>query len=188
MFYNYHKWPDEKLMRYLQRGHEQAFNELYKRYGTKLYSYFWRTLAQDKEVAEDFTQQLFLKLIEQKATYDTHRKFASWLFTIAANMVKNEYRRRSRQTKNSQRYRPDFLTNDQWQEALDQPFWRKKLDAALNELAEKHRQVFLLRYQQEMTIKEISEIVGCPEGTVKSRLYHAVKYLSKELAHCQYWR
>lgn len=173
-------------MRHLQRGKERAFDELYKRYGSKLYAYFWRQLGQNKEVAKDFTQQLFLKLIEQKAVYDPERKFSAWLFTIAGNMVKNEYRRRSRHSANNGAYRPEEVyTNDRWLRQLDQPFWRTQLDRALQGLAAKHREVFLLRYQQEMSIREISVVVNCPEGTVKSRLHYAIRYLSEQLDRCR---
>ncbi len=174
-------------MRQVQKGREEAFNVLYERYGTKLYTYFWRALAQEKEVVEDFTQQLFLKLIERRASYDARRTFSAWLFTIAANMVKNEYRRRSRLTKNASRYSQEdtrFETPSLSQ--LDTEYHQAQLNKAMNQLAEKHRQVFLLRYQEEMSVKAISEVVGCPEGTVKSRLYYALKYLAKELENIRY--
>ena len=174
-------------MHALQAGKESAFNELYSRYGDKLYAYFWRALAQEKEVAEDFTQQLFLKLIEKKETYDPARKFSTWLFTLAANMVKNEYRRRSRAAKHQARMNFSFEAEQDWLARMDDAFWQQRLDSALAELAEKHRQVFLLRYQQELTIKEISGIVGCPEGTVKSRLHYAIQYLAKQLDKCKSW-
>lgn len=174
-------------MRQIQKGREEAFNVLYERYGTKLYTYFWRALAQEKEVAEDFTQQLFLKLIEQRASYDARRTFSTWLYTIASNMVKNEYRRRSRLTKNVSRY---FQEDTHFEipslSQLDTEYHQAQLNKAMNQLAEKHRQVFLLRYQEEMSVKAISEVVGCPEGTVKSRLFYAVKYLAKELENIRY--
>ena len=174
-------------MRQVQKGHETAFNELYQRYGTKLYTYFWRALAQEKEVAEDFTQQLFLKLIERRASYDVRRTFSAWLFTIAANMVKNEYRRRSRLAKNTLRYSmqdTDFETPSLGQ--LDSEYKQAQLNKAMNQLGEKHRQVFLLRYQEEMSIKAISEVIDCPEGTVKSRLFYAVKYLAQQLENIRH--
>ena len=173
-------------MRYLQGGDEGAFNELYERYGAKVYTYFWRSLAQDREVAEDFSQQLFLKLLEKREVYDSTRKFSSWLFAIAANMIKNEYRRLERLNKNQQRYSVEMPTTVFTTTYLDQPFWRQQLEKALNELTEKHRQVFLLRYEQEMSIEDISQVVGCPTGTVKSRLHYAIRYLASQLERCRH--
>ncbi|MEL7222946.1 MAG: sigma-70 family RNA polymerase sigma factor [Bacteroidota bacterium] len=172
---------DEYLMRRMQQGDEAAFNVLYERFGAKIHAYFWRMLWQDEVLAEDFTQQLFLKLIENKTAYDAQRKFSTWLFTLAANMVKNEYRRNERLTKNKLKVSFDQETTDHWQFHLDNEFWKTSLQTALQQLDLKHRQCFLLRYQDELSIKEISEIVACPEGTVKSRLYYATKYLAKQL-------
>lgn len=172
-------------MRYLQSGDERAFNVLYERYSTKVYAYFYRALAHKREVAEDFTQQLFLKLLEKQELYDADRKFSSWLFTIAANMLKNEYRRRDRQQKNSVQFRFEDEVAQFSIHQLDQPFWRQQLEVALENLAEKHRQVFLLRYQQEMSIEDISQVVGCPQGTVKSRLHYAIRHLARQLERCR---
>ena len=172
-------------MRYLQGGDERAFNVLYQRYRTKVYAYFYRALAQNQEVAEDFTQQLILKLLEKQELYDTERKFSSWLFTIAANMIKNEYRRRDRQQKSSVQFRFEEEVAQFSIHQLDQPFWRQQLEVALENLAEKHRQVFLLRYQQEMSIEDISQVVGCPQGTVKSRLHYAIRHLARQLERCR---
>ena len=172
-------------MRYLPGGDERAFNVLYKRYSTKVHAYFWRALGQNREVAEDFTQQLFLRLLEKQELYDTSRMFSSWLFTIGANMIKNEYRRRDRLQKNSLRYSFEEQVAQLPMSQLDQPFWRQQLEIALGELAEKHRQVFLLRYQQEMSIEDISQVVDCPPGTVKSRLHYAIRYLASKLERCR---
>lgn len=174
-------------MRSLQKGSEGAFNELYERYAAKLYAYFWRALAQEKEVAEDFTQQLFLKLIEKKTSYDLDRTFSTWLYTLAANMVKNEYRRRGRQAKHQTRINFSPGNEEDWIARIDDVFWQERLETALAGLAEKHRQVFLLRYQQELSIRDISGIVGCPEGTVKSRLHYAIQYLARQLDKCKSW-
>lgn len=170
-------------MRRVQKGNETAFNVLYERYGTRLYSYFWRALAQEKETAEDFTQQLFLKLIENRTAFDPQKTFAAWLFTIAANMVKNEYRRRNRLAKNKKNVLVPASPHSEeaWLHQLDDDYKQRKLAQAIQRLTLKHRQVFLLRYQEELSIKEISEIIDCPEGTVKSRLYYAIKYLSEQL-------
>jgi RNA polymerase sigma-70 factor (ECF subfamily) len=165
----------------MQQGDEQAFNVIYERYGAKLYAYFWRMLWQDEAMSEDFTQQLFLKLIENKASYDVSRNFSTWLFTIAANMVKNEYRRKERLAKNNIKTNHPLKTTDHWEYPLDNEFWKSILQQALQQLDEKHRHCFLLRHQEEKSIREISKIIGCPEGTVKSRLYYATKYLAKQL-------
>ena len=173
--------PDAQLMVRLQNGDTAAFDALYQRYGARLYAYFWRALAQDKEKAQDFTQQLFLQVIENQQRYDATRKFSTWLFTLAANLVKNEYRRMERLQRNQKKFvhsRPTVYSQTQ---NLDQPYWNEQLQKALQQLSPDHRQCFLLRHQEDKRIPEISAILGIPAGTVKSRLYYATRYLASQL-------
>lgn len=173
---------DEALMKHLQSGNEAAFNALYHRYSAKLHGFFWRMLNKDKVVAEDFTQQLFMKIIEHKGRFDSNQKFSTWAYTIASNMVKNEYRRRERQSKRvvmAKNWQRDQSLN--FLKDMDADIWKNRLQKAINNLEEKHQQCFILRHQQGLSIKEISEITQCPEGTVKSRLHYALKSLSGQL-------
>jgi len=170
---------DEQLMKRLQLGNEAAFNALYHRYSSKLYGFFWRMLNKDKVAAEDFTQQLFMKIIENKSRFDSNHKFSTWVYTIASNLVKNEYRRRERQSKR-------VVMAKHWQkdnsldfiENMDAKIWSNRLQKSIENLDEKHRQCFILKHQEGLSIKDISKIIQCPEGTVKSRLHYALKHLS----------
>jgi RNA polymerase sigma-70 factor (ECF subfamily) len=179
----YTQKTDESLMTLLQKGDEQAFNALYSRYGQRLYRYFYRMLGQDEEQASDFTQELFMKIIEQPEAFDAKRRFATWFYTVAANMVKNEYRRRGRKPK-LQPLPDEGLpqsNTEQLLAKLDAPIQRQSLELAVQKLSPKHRECFLLRYQEELSVQQISEIIGCPEGTVKSRLHYAMRTLGKQL-------
>ena len=88
---------DEQLMQRMQQGQESAFNALYDRYSQRMYRYFYRMLGQSAEMAHDFTQELFLKIIEQPEAFDTGRRFSTWFYAVAGNLVKNEYRRKAKQ-------------------------------------------------------------------------------------------
>src|SRR5690606_3276565 len=76
----------------MANGKEKAFNEIYNRYSKPLFLFFYRRLYQENNKAQDFLQDLFLKLIEKAATFDSSKKFSTWIYTIAYNMCKNEYR------------------------------------------------------------------------------------------------
>lgn len=170
---------DEELMRMLQRGQQRAFDELYHRYSQVMFAFFWRKLNENQALAEDFTQQLFLKLVEKVQMFDPTRSLRTWLYTLAGNMVKNEYRRRSRHRPEMLDQLPEPILNTQHILAhLDQQFWQTQLQHALAQLDPKHRRCFELRYLEELSIKEISVLVQCPEGTVKSRLFYAIKKLA----------
>lgn len=84
---------DERLMELVRKGDEPAFAALYDRYQGRLMSYFHRMLWKDRERAQDFVQELFTKLAQRPESYDPSRPFSTWLFSVANNLCKNEYRR-----------------------------------------------------------------------------------------------
>jgi len=173
---------DEQLMAHLQEGNESAFNELYSRYGNRMYGYFYRMLYQDKELAADFTQNLFLKIFEKAKSYNSDYNFSTWIYTIASNMCKNEYRRQSKPIPIRYLQQRLFeIIQPKGPRNVDQEIFRKHLQNALNELDDKQKQCFALRFQEDLSVKEISEIMDCPEGTIKSRLHYTLKKLSEKL-------
>lgn len=181
----YQDQSDESLMARVGKGDERALDELYQRYSGKLLHYFFRMLNYDEARAQDLLQDLFIKLIEKPHLFDARRKFSTWLFAIASNMIKNEYR--SRQVRRIMTYPEDLgrlevaedrLSGQEW---LDLQQFGNCLEAELQQLSETHREVFILRYQQDLSIKEIAEVMTCSEGTVKSRLFYALRKLAKEL-------
>jgi RNA polymerase sigma-70 factor (ECF subfamily) len=165
-------------MQAIQRGKSAAFDTLYARYSERMYGYFYKMLWQDEAKANDFTQELFLKIIEKPKAFNSKRTFSTWFYTLANNMCKNEYRKHHNKTKvySTIQSQTDILVLNDNQ--YDKNTFQKDLDKALNMLPEAHRACFILKYKEEKTIPEISKILNCPEGTVKSRLYHATRKLS----------
>lgn len=166
-------------MQEIARRNERAFAVLYDRYGPRMHRFFYRMLWRDAAKAEDFTQELFLKIIEKPHLFDPERNFKTWLYSLANNLCKNEYRRKPLPELSADL--PD-LWEDPLPELLDRPVFEKYLRHGIDRLSEAQRQCFVLRFQEELTIAEIAEIVQCPEGTVKSRLHHALKHLREILA------
>ncbi len=163
-----------------------AFNELYDRYSRKLLFYFYRMLGGSQQKAQDFVQDLFLKIIEKPERFDTRKNFSIWLFSVAYNQCKNEYRRISVRNDHAQKllYSNEYSDTDSAKQ-MDEKIDRRKLQEALNRELRKYdppsRHVFLLRFQENMSIKQISEITGRKEGTVKSKLFYMIKKLSENL-------
>jgi RNA polymerase sigma-70 factor (ECF subfamily) len=175
---------DEQLMQFIQQGRESAFNALYERYGQRMYRYFYRMLRQSPEKAHDFTQELFLKIIEQPEAFDISRRFSTWIYAVAGNMVKNEYRRKSKQPQ--QTVLDDsaiVIAAAHSLPDLDADVRKAYIEQAVQTLRPHHRECFLLRYQEGLSVQEISEVIGCPPGTVKSRLHYSLKKLN-ELLSC----
>ena len=188
MFSSYKNKSDEQLLSLISQGEESAFNELYDRYGKRLFQFFQRMLGNQTELSNDMTQELFIKVIENADQFDKEKNVATWLFTIARNQCKNEYRRKERLQKNNNEWLveqnsriKDSEINDFFPKQLDNALWQEQLAKAIDELPFAQKTCFILRYQEELPVKEISTILACPEGTVKSRLYHALQKLGEKL-------
>ncbi|HEY5747800.1 MAG TPA: sigma-70 family RNA polymerase sigma factor [Chryseolinea sp.] len=171
------KRTDEELMLQVQRGDDRALTALYERYGTRLLRYFYRMLWKDRERAQDFLHDLFVKVIENAARFQPERKFSTWLYSIAHNMCKNEYRKQAFRKAHGPAPSDESVENLGYAALQDQQF-KDALDSALEKLEETDKHLFTLRYEAELNLEEIAAILECPEGTVKSRLF----YLKKKLA------
>lgn len=178
---NYDGHTDEDLMRLIAQGTSGAFDVLYERYARRLLYYFYRMLGQDEEKAQDFLHDLFLKIVERPHLFSAERRFSTWVFSVAHNMCKNEYRRL--QVRRAEPVEIDELPvdNDSLPETIDRKAFAAMLDVELEELSEEHRTVFLLRYRENFSLREISDVLQCPEGTVKSRLFYALRRLATRL-------
>lgn len=172
-------------MESIQQGEAAAFDELYRRYSQRLLYFFYRMLGGDQEKAQDFLQDLFLKIIEKPGQFIAKHKFSNWIFTVAYNMCKNEYRRLSvRQVvENSANLDSVVIGNDNIniEQQIDQKIFEDQLLQELQKLNPDYQGAFLLRFQEHLSIKEISEIMKCPEGTVKSRIFHSTRKLMNRL-------
>jgi len=174
---------DEQLMMLVGQHNQRAFEELYGRYGKLMFNYFLRMLWKDKEKARDFTQELFTKVFQKPHLYDPSRPFKTWLYSIAHNMCKNEYakvevRKEAQQTLKAT---VSNTTKPVAQKDMDRKTFMEKLTGVLSQLDEVKRQTFELRFVQELSIIEISEIMSVSEGTVKSRLFYLLKELNTKL-------
>ena len=170
--------PDEELMRKVHQGSEAAFTELYTRYSASLLRYFTRMLWNNRTMAEDFLHDLFLKIIHNPLQFDASRKFSTWAYSVAHNMCKNEYRKKeNRMLLDS----PVAFDQRDLDRELDLVSANNRLALLLETLNEEDKAIFLLRYEDELSISEISQIVFMPEGTVKSRLFYLRKQLALEL-------
>lgn len=183
---------DAALMRAHQQGSEAAFEELVHRYQRSIFGYIYRML-QNKHIAEELTQEVFLALVRNADRYVDQGKFASYLFAIASNKIHKEWEHR--------RVRPKFFSLSFWSNSPegsdDEPtpletlsdekacvvsaFKRGEISEAVNDalkhLPEHYREAFVLRRFMELSYEEIAEITDCPVGTIKSRVVRAERGL-----------
>ena len=174
---------DKELMQQIVSGDHAAFSELYHRYKGRMYYYFFRMLGNSSAQANDFLQELFMKIIEKPDRYNPAFTFSTWLYSVANNMCKNEYR--SREVRKE--YHETEALNTQIdlmnEPCVDPEMLVEKVFQTLNDLGDEHRSAFLLRYREGFSIKEVAEILELPEGTVKSRLFYTKKLLAGKLEY-----
>ena len=175
---------DELLMQKMSTGDKRAFDELYNRYSGPLHAYFMRMLWKDREKAEDFLQDLFAKLIQKPEYFDPSRSFKTWVYSVANNMCKNEYKRQEVRKGTVNGLDNHYSLSDKSENVMGEvqdAFFQEAFERSLEELDQKHREAFILRHVDGLSIKEISETLNANEGTIKSRIFYAVKYLAESL-------
>lgn len=180
----YKAFTDEELMQLIAKGDGMAFEELYDRYSKPMVNYFCRMLWKDREKAQDFMQDLFTKIVNRPDQYDSSRNFKTWLYSIANNMCKNEYRKQEVRKNTVKMTHENIKVYDESPEKsrlMDAEVFNEMLDKELEELEEVQRSTFLMRFKMDLSIKEIAEIHQCSEGTVKSRIFYTLKKLSEKL-------
>ena len=175
LFNRHRKLTDNELMARVCQGSSGAFSELFDRYQQRLINYFYKMLWNDRDMAEDFTQELFTKIIRKPELFKLELNFSTWVFSIATNMCKNAYRKRAYERAYLDQLPINPTESKYIEHRLDQEIQMKELHKILDQLGEDKREIFLLRYQQELSIKEIAAIMDCTEGTVKSRLFYIRK-------------
>ncbi|HID39317.1 MAG TPA: sigma-70 family RNA polymerase sigma factor [Calditrichaeota bacterium] len=178
---------DEDLIYRFQQGDNYAFDILVKRYKDPLLNFVYRFLG-DRTEAEDIVQETFLRLFKNKHYYKEIAKFSTWIYTIAGNLAKTELRKRRRRSFFSI---SNFTGTDKDYDIPDKDVSPEKqadsvltdniIQQAVNKLSPKFKEVIVLRDIQEFSYEEISEIVGIPLGTVKSRVNRARLKLQEDL-------
>lgn len=170
-------------MSLLTHGEQSAFDEIYQRYSKPMLNFFYRLLDKDRERSEDMLHDLFLKIIERPELYDPSKSFRSWFYTLAGNMVRNEYRSRTvcNDYERAISNQPEILTEGP-EVAMDRQLFEQQLQSEIDRFDPEQKLLFQFRFVEELPVRQIAEILECPEGTVKSRLFHLTRQLAKKLS------
>lgn len=180
----YNTLTDESLMISISQGDRKAFDEIYTRYSGPLLGFFINKLWKDREKSEDFVHDIFAKIIKKPESFDPTRKFKTWLYSVANNMCKNEYKKQEVRKGTTSGLDNHYSLKDDSSNVLSEvqdSQFRDEFEVSLHALDGKHKEVFELRHVNGLSIKEIAEVLVISDGTVKSRLFYATKYLSESL-------
>lgn len=174
---------DEVLVQAVAKGDPAAFEKLVRRYHGPLFGYLDR-LLKDREKAKDFVQETFMKLLHQLRFREAPDHIPSWLYQVARNLCRDYWK--------SAGYRREKTVFEQMPEPKDRQTFvvdlcerratRLDLLALLKELPDHQRDIVILRFFHDLKLQEIADLLGCPVGTVKSRLFHALRHLRSHMA------
>lgn len=183
---NLNQLADDKLVALYSKGDNKAFDELLARYQAKIFNYIF-FIVRNQELAEDLFQETFVKAIVtiQQGRYTADGKFGAWLTRIAHNLVIDAFRQeRSENTISNDESEVDLLNdidlcddNIEMQMVNDQTLSdvRRLVDA----LPENQREVVYMRYYQDLSFKEIAEIIGVSINTALGRMRYALLNMRK---------
>lgn len=172
---------DEQMMAQAAAGSDAAFEELYRRYARRLKGFFFMQLGGNEELAADATHDVFLRAYEARSRYREGSNVSTWFFTIAYNICKNHYRSNAYEAELLASLDAEPLSDQQIEVELDAAQLDEALERVLSELPPPLHQIFSLHYQEELTVPQVAEIVGIPEGTVKSRLHKTMNIIRERL-------
>jgi len=176
---------DQDIVVWAQDGNELAFRELVRRYERPVFSLVYR-MVRDRELAEDLSQETFVKVLNAIDSYRPEHKFSSWIFKIAINAAIDHLRRRELDTL-SLDGAPDAVTPDRQEatalqvgdrtesplEELEARELGNQIERAIARLRPEYRSCIMLRHIEGRPYEEIADILGLPLGTVKTYIHRA---------------
>ncbi len=163
------------LERIAQRD-RTAFEELYREYGPRVFRFAVR-MIRDETKAEEVTNDVMVEVWKSAGKFQGRSAPSTWIFSIARHRALNAIRRKTIPTTNLDDSPEPLDESEDPMAATDQSTTSDLLRTAINQLSKEHREVIELTFFQGLNYKEIATIVECPEGTVKTRMYHAKKQL-----------
>jgi RNA polymerase sigma-70 factor (ECF subfamily) len=175
---------DGRVIEACQQGDRAAFQLLFETYKDRVFSIAVYSSGGDRAVADDVTQQIFLKLFTAIRQFRGESEFTTWLYRLVVNACLDERRRRRRllpwgdtvATKNPSEKKPQEKQYARLEVA-------EAVRAAIGELKPKFRLPILLKYIEGLSYEEIATVMGCSKGTVASRLNRGHSQLAKRLSH-----
>ena len=172
-----------EIARGLRRRDPDLLDRLIEKYQHRLLRYL-DYLTGRREMAEDFFQETWIRVLERGHQYDGRHEFSTWLFTIAHHLVIDNQRRRQPASINCQtdgdEVAPFDLPATGQASAFDLTVQREQneeISAGMRHLASEYREALVLRFQEGMSLDEIARATGAPLGTVKSRIYRGLSAL-----------
>ncbi|MGG4496121.1 RNA polymerase sigma factor [Brevibacillus reuszeri] len=168
------------LIKICQSGHIAAFELLLKKYEHKAMQTAY-LITRQKELSEDIVQEAFIQCYNQLHTLRQPEYFRTWFYRILIRLSYRMVKKEKWKAFFSQKPVSDIGYSPRFEEKIAAKEMYQSLYESVNSLSEKLRTVVVLFYFNEMTTKEIADVLSVSEGTVKSRLHHARKRMQQTL-------
>jgi len=172
---------DTHTLSLLQKGDEKAFDAIFWKYNSRVF-HFIHSLLYDKTLAEDLTQNVFLKIWERHQDIKPEEGFEAYLFTIARNMVYKETEKRLL----SERFLDSIKQTDadkHFEIDVDTESLKEYIDELVELLPSSRKKIYLMSRKQHLTNKEIAAQLSLSEKTVETQLYRALHFLRSKLTN-----
>jgi len=174
---------DGRVIKACQHGDREAFRLLFETYKDRVFSIAVYSLG-DRAIADDVTQQIFLKLFTAIGQFRGDSEFTTWLYRLVVNACLDERRRARRLVSWGDSV---AMKNPSEKRSQEKQYARKEIaeavQNAISQLKPKFRLPILLKYVEGLSYDEIAAVMGCSKGTVASRLNRGHGELAKRLAH-----
>ena len=164
--------PDEDLMLEVRNGAGETLGVLFDRYHTPLYN-FYSKLTGDRTLSEDLVQEVFLRILKYRQSYQPGTPFRAWIYQIARNARVDHYRKTPKHITFEPEMAPAVMPRDSAQESEEVEL----LHRALLQMPEEKKEILILSRFQELRYDEIARLLGCELGTVKTRIHRAIQEL-----------
>lgn len=164
--------PDEDLMLEVRNGAGETLGVLFDRYHTPLYN-FYSKLTGDRTLSEDLVQEVFLRILKYRQSYQPGTPFRAWIYQIARNARVDHYRKTPKHITFEPEMAPAVMPKDSAQHSEEAEF----LHRALMQMPEEKREILILSRFQELRYDEIARLLDCELGTVKTRIHRAIQEL-----------
>jgi len=177
---------NEDLLKRLKAGEEKAFEDLYWTYSPQVYN-FINSLLFDKSLAEDLTQNVFLKIWEKHEQIELELGITAYLFTIARHLVFKETEFRLSQHATLHVENIDLSDNSKEEQQHEVNSLLEYIDHLIENLPPARREIFRLSRLEQLSNKEIAHKLSISEKTVETQLYRSFQYLRSKLPPDRRW-
>lgn len=180
------KKTEEEIINSVLEGNVEAFRILIEKYQKPIFRLAWSFLG-SREEAEDALQEIFVRVFKRLGSFDPSKKFYPWLYGVARNFLRTRYAANAKKSEKQIPMEGDYRSEtyrapEDHAERMDTA---SRIRHGVEGLPEKLKEVILLFYFEELTVKEISVTLGVSEENVKSRLFRGRKKLRKGFEEMQ---